>query len=208
MESEAEQVVPLLPLVLEQEYGPRAWGWFNDNAKDFLGGYEYDMEAQRVTLKEEDINAEVDQHWEQSTGDEYNGEISDEESENAYFIDIGHIILDATDRGRILDDESVETMKSTAEALRKTPQGWEDDKATPSKDTVMKETDTEGTTSTLTSTTKELSVEDMTPKQLEDLVHKASVRLKETTEKSKAAKTSAEKPLITKTASIMGSGAE
>jgi hypothetical protein len=50
MENEAEQVVPLLSLVLEQEFGPRAWGWFNNNAKDFLGGYEYDKDAHQVTL--------------------------------------------------------------------------------------------------------------------------------------------------------------
>jgi hypothetical protein len=177
MESEAEQVVPLLPLVLEQEYGPRAWNWFNDNAKDFLGGYEYNMETQQVTLKEEDINAAVDQEWEQSMGDDYNGEISDdEEGDNEYIIDIGHIILDATDRQRILDDESVGTMKSTAEALMQTPPGWEDDEDLPGKDARMK--DVGGSTSTpSTLTSSNLSVENMTPQQLQALVKQASDKL-------------------------------
>jgi hypothetical protein len=178
MEAEAEQVVPLLPLVLEQEYGPRAWNWFNDNAKDFLGGYEYNMDSQQVTLKDEDINAAVDQEWEQSMGEEYNGEISDDDDgDNAYVIDIGHIVLDSTDRQRILDDESVGTMKSTAEAIMQTPPGWEDDDDDSSvKDMTMKKGDgSTSTPSTLTSST--LSVENMTPQQLQALVKQASDKL-------------------------------
>ena len=135
------------------------------------------MESQQVTLKEDDINAVVDQAWEQSMGEEYNGEISDEEDgDNAYVIDIGHIILDATDRQRILDDESVATMKSMAKAMMQTPQGWEDDDNSPVKDMTMKEVGgSTSTPSTLTSST--LSVENMTPQQLQELVKQASEKL-------------------------------
>jgi hypothetical protein len=47
----------------------------------------------------------MNQEWEQSMGDNYNGNISDDEDGNtAYLMDIGHI--------SILDNESVATMKS------------------------------------------------------------------------------------------------
>jgi hypothetical protein len=112
-------------------------------------------------------------------GDEYNGDISDDESETAYIIDIGNIILNAKDQNRILDNGSVGTMKSTAEALMKTPQGWEDDNDFPENetDTTMKEDDISTPASTLTST-NELSVEQMTPQELEELVSKALEQLK------------------------------
>ena len=60
VEEEAGQLVPFLLIILEQEYGPRAWNWFDKSAKDFLGGYEYDLENHRVIMKEEDTNAGVD----------------------------------------------------------------------------------------------------------------------------------------------------
>jgi hypothetical protein len=168
MEKEAETLVPLLPLVLEQEYGPRAWNWFYDTAKDCLGGYEYDLDNHRVTLMEDDINAEVDANWDQSMG-EYTGDISDDEDEDeeqGHVILIGDIVLDATDRHRILDDESVATMKSTAEALSRSPKGWTEDPD-----------DKTGTLSTLSTTTKEANIDSMSPQQLQDLMTKASRKL-------------------------------
>jgi hypothetical protein len=91
VEREAESLVPLLPLILEQEYGPHVWNWFYDNEKDCLGGYEYNIDIQKVILVEEDINADVDEHWEQSMREGYNGEFNDDEYEdegNAHIIDI------------------------------------------------------------------------------------------------------------------------
>jgi hypothetical protein len=39
---EASQLVPFLPIILEQEYGPRAWNWFDVRAKDYLAEGVYD----------------------------------------------------------------------------------------------------------------------------------------------------------------------
>jgi hypothetical protein len=174
VEREAETLVPLLPLILEQEYGPRAWNWFHDNAKDCLGGYEYDLETQKVTLVEEDINADVDEHWEQDMG-EYNGEFSDDddnEEGNAHVIDIGAIVLDAKDeRHRILDDASVASMKSSAEAKRTKPTGWDDEDE-------MEVDKGAKTPSTLSSTMAGTTIEDMNPKEIEELMEKATEKLK------------------------------
>jgi hypothetical protein len=185
MEREAEALVPLLPIILEQEYGPRAWNWFYDNAKDCLGGYEYDINTHQVTLTEEDINADVDDNWDQEAGD-YTGDLSDDDDDDedqGHVIDIGNIILDGTDRQRILDDESVATMKSTAEAKRAMPRGWMDeddegdDMANTTKDKPLDET----TLSTLSTTTKTANVDEMNPQELQALMEKATHKLAQLT---------------------------
>ena len=67
-------------------------------------------------------------------------------------------------------------MKSTAEALMHTPPGWAEDDDYPAKDARMKDVD--GSTSTpSTLTSSNLSVENMTPQQLQDLVKQASDKL-------------------------------
>jgi hypothetical protein len=190
---EASQLVPFLPIILEQEYGPRAWNWFDKSAKDFLGGYEYDLETHRVIMKEEDINAGVDDNWEQGMGDDFEDDLSEDDNEGAgVFIDIGNIVIDATDRTRILDDESVATMKSSAEALRKIPTGWEseeeksvqDMKETPeiSKEPSTPSTFKEPSTpSTLSTTPSAFDVERMSHDQLERFMSQAAAKLKSTT---------------------------
>mgnify|MGYP000344040810 CR=1 FL=1 len=70
------------------------------------------------------------------------GDLSDEDDDDdGLVIDIGLIILDAkNNRQRILDDESVASMKSTAEATMQTPRGWADsDEEDMAKDVPMKE---------------------------------------------------------------------
>ena len=56
---EASQLAPFLPIILEQEYGPRAWNWFDERAKDYLGGYEYDLDKHKIIMRDEDINEDV-----------------------------------------------------------------------------------------------------------------------------------------------------
>jgi hypothetical protein len=62
---EASQLAPFLPIILEQEYGPPAWNWFDVRAKDYLGGYEYDLDKQKIIMRDEDINEDVDNNWDQ-----------------------------------------------------------------------------------------------------------------------------------------------
>ena len=146
---EASQLAPFLPIILEQEYGPRAWNWFEERAKDYLGGYIYDLDQHKIIMKDEDINADVDTHWEQSMGDLHLDDMSDEDNENGLVIDIGLIIIDTTDCKRIMDDESIASMKSTAEALMKVPFGWKEPEpattADTTKDAKMKEAETVST---------------------------------------------------------------
>ena len=181
---EANQLAPFLPIILEQEYGPRAWNWFDDRAKDYLGGYIYDLDQHKIIMKDEDINADVDTHWEQSMGDLDLDDMSDDEDGNGLIIDIGLIILDATDRQRIMDDESIASMKSTAEALMKTPLGWKDTAPateTTTKAADMKETETVSTATPSTISTHEFDIEKMTQDDLEKFMQQAAAKLKNAT---------------------------
>jgi hypothetical protein len=53
-------LIPLLTLILKQEYSPRALNWFYVTTNNFLGGYEYDTDMLKVIMNGEDINANVD----------------------------------------------------------------------------------------------------------------------------------------------------
>jgi glutaredoxin len=112
--------------------------------------------------------------------------LSDEEVEEGIgvFIDFGSIVIDAVDRHRILDDESVASMKSTAEAKMRNPEGWDstdtdnDKKEAPDedKDTIMTDK-APSPPSTLSSTTQVIHVEKMSQEQLEKFMKQASERL-------------------------------
>jgi hypothetical protein len=116
-------------------------------------------------------------------GDTYDGQIysdDDDDDNEGLMIDIGRIVLDAADRQRILDDDSIASMKSTAEALMSTPTGWGNSADSPLKDTSMKDADTASTStpSTLSTQTKEFDVDKLTQDELEIFMTKAAAKLK------------------------------
>ena len=51
-ENEAINIIPVLPIYLEFNYGPRAWGWFNADAKEDLSGYYYDKNTGEILSNE------------------------------------------------------------------------------------------------------------------------------------------------------------
>ena len=178
---EASQLAPFLPIILEQEYGPRAWNWFDDRAKDYLGGYEYDLDQHKIIMRDEDINEDVDNNWDQSVGDNVDlGDLTDEDDdEDGLVIDIGLIVLDAkNNRQRILDDESVASMKSTAEAMMRTPRGWAGSEDNEVKDASMKEAETVSTSTPSTLSTQGFNVNAMTQEDLEKFMQQAAEKLK------------------------------
>jgi hypothetical protein len=42
VQEEASNTIPLLSLILEGKYSPRAWEWFHDEARDYTTGFYYD----------------------------------------------------------------------------------------------------------------------------------------------------------------------
>jgi hypothetical protein len=79
-----------------------------------------------MIMKVEDINIGVDEHWDQAMGALAEAKINDNKAKDDtnIFIDIGGIVInDAANRNRILDNESVATMKSSAEAGMRSPEG-------------------------------------------------------------------------------------
>ena len=126
----------------------------------------------------------MDNNWDQAVGDHVDlGDITDEDDEDdGLVIDIGLIVLDAkNNRQRILDDESVASMKSTAEAKMRTPRGWADDEEDEtSKDVTMKESETVSTSTPSTLSTQGFNVNTMTNEDLETFMRQASEKLKTT----------------------------
>ena len=174
-------MAPFLPIILEQEYGPRAWNWFDDRAKDYLGGYKYDLDNHKIIMRDEDINEDVNNNWDQAVGDHVDlGDITDDEDDDGLIIDIGLIILDVkNNQQRILDDESVASMKSTAEAKMQTPRGWADDKdEEATKNSTTKEAETVSTSTPSTLSTQGFNVNAMTQEDLEKFMQQAAEKLK------------------------------
>jgi hypothetical protein len=171
---EASQLAPFLPIILEQEYGPRAWNWFDERAKDYLGGYIYDLDQHKIIMKDEDINEDVDNHWDQSMGNaDLDFSDDEEDDDNGLAIDIGKIVIDATDRQRILDDDSIATMKSSAEAMMYSPKGWNS-----STDELMKEADKPPPATPSTLSSQDFDVNQMTHTELEKFMKQAADKLK------------------------------
>jgi hypothetical protein len=171
---EASQLAPFLPIILEQEYGPRAWNWFDERAKDYLGGYIYDLDQHKIIMKDEDINEDVDNHWDQSMGNaDLDFSDDEEDDDNGLAIDIGKIVIDATDRQRILDDDSIATMKSSAEAMMHSPKGWNS-----STDELMKDADKPPPATPSTLSSQDFNVNQMTHTELEKFMKQAADKLK------------------------------
>jgi hypothetical protein len=81
-----------------------------------------------------------------------------------------------------MDDDSIASMKSTAEALMKVPLRWKDpDPVTPAKDADMKETETVSTATPSTLSTHGFDVETMTQDDLEKSMQQAAEKLKNIT---------------------------
>jgi hypothetical protein len=81
-----------------------------------------------------------------------------------------------------MDDESIASMKLTAEALMKVPLGWKDsDPVTPAKDADMKETETVSTATPSTLSTHEFDIETMPQNDLEKFMRQAAEKLKNAT---------------------------
>jgi hypothetical protein len=138
----------------------------------------YDVATHKIIMKDEDMNANVDSHWDQSMGDVDNRQVcsDDEDDDNqGLVIDIGRIVLDAVDQKRIMDNNSIASMKSTAEARMCTPKGWED---LESKDMIMKHGETASTTTPSTLYTQEFDVDNMSKDDLEKFVQKTAAKLK------------------------------
>ena len=131
-------------------------------------------------MVQDDMNAEVDKNWDQGMGDfKFSDDEEEEEGNSGFVINIGNIVLQAdNDRQRILDDESVGTMRSSAEAWKSTPAGWNDDDSSEMAVDVTKES--LSTQSTLTSTTRgqNPNYDTMTPQQMRDAMTKLTKKLK------------------------------
>lgn len=98
----AEAIVPLLGIVLEEEYGPETWDWFSKNARMTGTQYTYHKDVKLIKPKQVE---QVDEEWDLG--------IPDEEGQDTinldFQIDIGTIELNHRTTN-VLDDQSIGTL--------------------------------------------------------------------------------------------------
>ena len=65
-ETEAINIVPVLPIYLAHHYGARSWSWFNQEAKDDLSDYYYDEKSGEIRCNEDKYIQEIvdENRWE------------------------------------------------------------------------------------------------------------------------------------------------
>ena len=76
LESEAQAVVPILALIMETKFGPRAWRWFFHSAKDAIIGYSWTEET-GVTSEEDLI---LEDTWSKGTIGLFDEDISEDDA--------------------------------------------------------------------------------------------------------------------------------
>ena len=64
--TEAINIIPLLPIYLAHQYGPRAWSWFNQEAKNDLTEYYYDIDTGEIKCNEDQYVQDIvdEKRWE------------------------------------------------------------------------------------------------------------------------------------------------
>lgn len=145
-EEQAEALIPLLGIILENEFGPSVWSWFTHNCKVTNQSFTYEKETRTVTNNSIKTSKKA---WNLGIASNTTG-VSISPS---FQVDIGEIKLLQAERGRPLDDASIETMgfgrgklptitqekeaesndESTITAslvTRKNPEGWDTDNDT------------------------------------------------------------------------------
>ena len=65
-DTEAANIVPVLPIYLTHHYGNRAWAWFNEEAKEELAEYYYDEPSGEIRCHEDEYIQEIidETRWE------------------------------------------------------------------------------------------------------------------------------------------------
>lgn len=119
---EANSLVPLLCILLEEKFGTSVWEWFTDDAKRVVTKYKWCKDAARVVLidpEEEDdgLGFDSDDEYMKSICDIFN--ISDENAGNGFEFDLDFVIEDAlTPKNQYGDTGSVKTFRDAVDTTR------------------------------------------------------------------------------------------
>ena len=65
-EEEALSIIPVLPVYIAHQYGPRSWSWFNANAKEELTDYYYHPESGEIRCSDDKYYQDIvdENQWE------------------------------------------------------------------------------------------------------------------------------------------------
>jgi hypothetical protein len=69
-EVQAITLIPALPIVLAEKYGPKIWSWFNDMAKEETDGWYYDKQLGTVKSEDDRHTNNVVNEWNDNDSDD------------------------------------------------------------------------------------------------------------------------------------------
>ena len=158
-EEEAMMAIPALPIILEANYGPHVWTWFDEDAKEYAAGYRWDK-VKGLISTEDDRTNDILKEWGSDDDD-----LDDEDIETPQRrteIDSFNIVLSKPGRNQYNDNHSVGPFKTACDPMSKstsTSNGMAMSVATSSTTSDIDTSMTSPSTSTL-STDNDLSREE------------------------------------------------
>jgi hypothetical protein len=116
VQEEASNIIPLLHLILEGKYGPRAWEWFHDGTRDYAAGFQYDPVTGKIqSLEEQDLTANIE-NWEYDFDEE---DLVLDPNAEKFVIELGAIILNRQAPRKELDNRSMRTFWNASNIAEK-----------------------------------------------------------------------------------------
>jgi hypothetical protein len=115
LEQEATTVIPALPIIIEAKYGPSAWTWFNEDAKEYSAGYRWDTTLGLVSTEDERTN-EILAEW--SSDEELDGDADsdvDDNRQSVARIELFNIVLNKPGNNQYNDNYSIGTFKTAGD---------------------------------------------------------------------------------------------
>jgi hypothetical protein len=113
LEQEATTVIPALPIIIEAKFGPSAWTWFNEDAKEYSAGYRWDNKLGLISTKDNRTD-EILAEWSS------NEELDDDDDKEAKDtpvsrIETFNIVLDQPGKNQYNDNYSIGTFKTACD---------------------------------------------------------------------------------------------
>ncbi len=123
---EAEEIIPVLCIILEAKFGPQIWCWFTDEAKDSTQGFQWDEENKRVRTLNDEEDSDSDDNLSLESSKEFENDLMEFHDISGtitpgFAVDIS-FMLDHTQvpKNQYGDSGSVKTFRSTTPNSSKT----------------------------------------------------------------------------------------
>lgn len=111
---EAVVIIPALPIIIEAKYGPAAWTWFNEDAKDYAAGFRWDTTKGLVSTEDARTDEIVDE-W---SSDEELADVAIDQPQRTEIAPF-NIVLGETGKNQYNDNYSIKSFKTACDPTAK-----------------------------------------------------------------------------------------